>query len=171
MVRYVWGYLASFPPVGNGIGEKPQAAMPTLSASTQTCGHQNREGAERRRGGSNAAEVHSVWGEADLSGNTENRATGSPSGSSPMGRAPCLLSYNNNTTGNICSSAMITRHCDDTGDTSEKQTRSLPVGLPLRGKSEESTFLGTACSGLYMLICMLQTHSAMKVHSLCPGYR
>ena len=45
MVRNVWGLLATFPPAGAMcLGERPQAARPTLSATTHTCGHQNREG-------------------------------------------------------------------------------------------------------------------------------
>lgn len=140
--------------------ETSKAAKLTLSASTQTCGHQNKGGKRRvvlagcQASGGSLPRKYLKTGRASFRRNYSRQVLS------------CLYNNNNNnitttatsTSGNICSSAMITRHCDDTGDTSgKKQTRSpCPVGhSPLRKeqKKEEGTFLGTACPGLYMLTC------------------
>ena len=178
MVRYVWGYLASFRPAGaTCIGEKPQAAMPTLSASTQTCGHQNREGAERREGWVLMHQKCAVSGERQICLEIlENRATGSSSGNSPMGRFPHLCLIITTTTSQQGtyvhqpgSQGIVTTQGTHQG---KKQTRSLPRGAPTPGK-ERGEHISRDCVSrfIHANLCMLQTRSVMKVHPLCPGCR
>lgn len=42
-------------------------------------------------------------------------------------RSVCYSNSDNNTSGSMCSSATITRHCYDTGDTSGNKTDEIPA--------------------------------------------
>ena len=126
-------------PVGaTCVGEKPQVAKPTLSATTHTCGHQNKEEPERRDSCVLMQHRCPVSGKRQICPeSTGKQSNGLSFREVTRGQGPLSLSYNNgnnNTTGNICSSAMITRHCDETADTSGEKTRQDPcfVGLPLQ---------------------------------------
>ena len=94
------------------------------------------------------------------------------------GQGSLSVSYNNNnnnniTTGNICSSARITRHCDDTGDTSGKKPDTIPAPWGSHSRERARRDISRDCMSrcIHVNLCVLQTHSVMKVHPLCPGYR
>ena len=139
---------------------KPPASQAHVLATIHTSGHWNREGPERKEGWVLMQQKCPVSGERQMSKEStwkQSNVLSLREVTHGQGQwSLCYNNSNNNTSGNMCSSAMNKKHCDHKGThQGTKQTRSLPCGAPTPGDKEESTSLETVCPGLYMLTVYL----------------
>ena len=129
MVRNVWGLLATFlPPGATYVGEKSWASpAPTLSHYTHLwspVGPERREGwvlmqQKRPMSGERQTCTESTWKQSNVLSLRVSHGQGP--------RSVCYNNSDNNMLGSMCSSATITRHCYDTGDTSGNKTDEIPA--------------------------------------------